>query len=72
MNLELNSVKSQRKYNNKTTYLSYLIRALVRVLPRSVNALQPANLHLRQYSSSCAVKVSTLELELKRFLKTSL
>ncbi len=82
MNFLLNAIKSQRRYNDKTTAI--LLRALVRwlvcvvlfiqllgfktVVSNAGSSVQPINEHLLLYSSSCAAKVPALELKLRKFL----
>ncbi len=83
MNLKLNGIKPQRRYNDKTATIS--LQALVPVLCRLVNAaveflenggswrwlLSSTNyLHLPHYSSSCAAKVPALELEFRKVPQT--
>ncbi len=82
MNLEPNAIKSERRYNDKTTTTS--LRALVRVLCHLVNAdvgflkmavastgsgVRPISIRLHHYSTSRAVTVPTLELELQNSSK---
>ncbi len=73
MNLVLNAIKSQRRYNNKRETL--LLRSLVRVLCHLGNTavgflktmVADAGSRVDQYGSLCAAKAPTLELQ--KFLK---